>query len=414
MLRAAGTLVVCTLLLLLACAVNPEESPGGWYQGNTHTHTLWSDGDGSPDQVAAWYRDHGYHFLVLSDHNVLAEGERWFAVSADDSGRLSESHVADLIANFGEDAVVTRDVAQGREMRLPTLTELRARFEKPEEFLFVPGEEITTSWRREGEKPVDYAVHVNAINTETLIPPPRGASVVDVMNQCVDAVVEEGRAAGRPVLAHVNHPNFGWGISWEDLARVKNDRFFEVLNGHRGVRNHGDGEHPGTEEMWDLANVLRLCEFDLPLLYAVATDDAHHYHGKATAQPGRGWIVVRAAELSGNALVTAMQAGDFYASTGVTLADVARDPVGEEGEYRVTIEAEEGVVYTTRFVGTRVTAEGPGEVGEVLAETTANPAVYRYRGDELYVRATVVASREHPNPFAAGDRETAWTQPVGR
>ena len=40
-----------------------------WWKGNTHTHTLNSDGDSSPGEVSHWYRDHGYDFLVLSDHN---------------------------------------------------------------------------------------------------------------------------------------------------------------------------------------------------------------------------------------------------------------------------------------------------------------------------------------------------------
>ncbi len=47
-----------------------------WYKGNTHTHTLNSDGDSTPDEVARWYREHGYQFLVLSDHNFLTERRR--------------------------------------------------------------------------------------------------------------------------------------------------------------------------------------------------------------------------------------------------------------------------------------------------------------------------------------------------
>ena len=103
-----------------------------------------------------------------------------------------------------------------------------------------------------------------------------------------------------------------------------------------------------------------------------------------------------------------MERGDFYASTGVVLNDVHAD--GER--YRVDIAAEPEVTYTTRFVGTRRTAAGIGPVGEVLLETTANPAVYGFQGDELFVRAVVVSSRPHPDPNAAGDLETAWTQPA--
>ena len=53
-----------------AAQASPADSRR-WYKGNTHTHTLNSDGDSAPDDVAKWYREHGYRFLVLTDHNVL-------------------------------------------------------------------------------------------------------------------------------------------------------------------------------------------------------------------------------------------------------------------------------------------------------------------------------------------------------
>src|SRR3954451_9973397 len=64
--------------------VPPLVSHGGprWYKGNLHTHSLWSDGDDFPEMIADWYKRQGYHFLALSDHNVLSEGERWLDVPA--------------------------------------------------------------------------------------------------------------------------------------------------------------------------------------------------------------------------------------------------------------------------------------------------------------------------------------------
>ena len=41
-----------------------------WYKGSLHAHSTESDGDESPENVARWFRDHGYDWLVLSDHNV--------------------------------------------------------------------------------------------------------------------------------------------------------------------------------------------------------------------------------------------------------------------------------------------------------------------------------------------------------
>ena len=65
--------------MAFASAVGPvssrsqtSEKPSlSWYKGNTHTHTLNSDGDSTPDEVVRWYREHGYNFLVLTDHNFV-------------------------------------------------------------------------------------------------------------------------------------------------------------------------------------------------------------------------------------------------------------------------------------------------------------------------------------------------------
>src|SRR5258707_11461266 len=51
--------------------------PTQYWKGNLHTHSLWSDGDDFPEMIADWYKQHGYHFLALTDHNVFAEGEKW-------------------------------------------------------------------------------------------------------------------------------------------------------------------------------------------------------------------------------------------------------------------------------------------------------------------------------------------------
>lgn len=237
-----------------------------------------------------------------------------------------------------------------------------------------------------------------------------GDSVTETLQNNVDAVNAQGERTGREVLTHVNHPNFGWALSPEDVAAVKGARFFEVYNGHPGVNNHGDEEHPDTGRIWDIALTLRLTELDLGLLYGLATDDAHHYSewGPGHANPGRGWVMVRARGLDPGGLIRALQAGDFYSSSGVVLEDVRR-----WGDHIVVeVAAEPGVTYTTRFIGTRRSGEHTGPVGEVLQESTGERAVYRFRGDELYVRAEIVSSRPHPNPHAEGDLERAWVQPV--
>lgn len=375
---------------------------GHWYRGNTHTHTLWSDGDAAPEHAIEWYAQNGYDFLVLSDHNILQDVEKWFPVAP--GGRLTPEQVEGLRDRFGQGWTTLRFTSTGAtEMRLKTLDELRERFES-RSFLLVTGEEVTDQF--EG-KPV----HINAVNTSALLGPQGGSSVLDTIQRNLDAIDAHGEQTGRPTLGHVNHPNFGWGITAAELASIRGEHFFEVYNGHRSVRNEGDADHPSLEAMWDHALTVRLTTTG-ELLYGLATDDAHnHFDADGHSVPGRGWVMVNAPRLNGDAIVEAMRRGDFYASSGVELGSIEHD----DGAYRIGIRAKPGVSYQTAFIGTRLDPDGePGPEGEVLAVSEQNPAVYTYDGTELYVRARVVSGEFHPRPYRQGDWQTAWTQPVSR
>jgi hypothetical protein len=370
-----------------------------WWKGNTHTHTLWSDGDAAPELSAAWYKQHGYHFLVLSEHNVQLEGERWVKVGTG-KGEASPAQVQALVERFGAKQVEWREREGGNEMRLRTLEELRARFED-RGFLFIQGEEIT-----DAIGPKRAPLHHNSMNHSHVIRPVGGDSMREAMEKTLLAVEEAARRTGKPMLAHLNHPNFHWAVTPDDVAHVLGERYFEVYNGHRGVRNHGDAVHAGTEAIWDYVLTLRLAKLGGDVLYGLATDDAHNYHEQgATATPGRGWIWVRSEQLGADAIVRAMQAGDFYASSGVKLEDVVATPES----LGVRVAAEEGLTYVTKFIGTR---KGGDVTGEVLQRRVGASADYRFDGTELYVRAVVVSSRRHPNGYDPDDFETAWTQPV--
>ena len=394
--------------LLLATATATTDDPGverdgpRWLKGNTHTHTLWSDGDAPPESAVAWYVDRGYHFLVLSDHNLLQTGERWFDIS--DDGRLTPAKVEAVSDRFGEDWTELRGQGDDRSMRLRTLDELKARLDRPDRFVLIPGEEVTSAYRM-------AQVHINAINLDDTLPALRGDSVQGTIQDNLDAIEAWGREKGRPVLAHLNHPNFQKSLAASNIAKMKGDAFFEVYNGHRSVENERIGRRPSTDEMWDLALVAKLVEGagGGGMVYGLATDDAHdHYPTGTVSIPGRGWVMVRSDRVEPDAIVRAMLAGDFYASTGVTLADIRAD----EERLVVDLAPADGESLVTEFIGTRLVDGEPGPVGVVLSRSRANPAVYEFAGDELYVRARVASDRSHPRPYREGDVVMAWTQPV--
>lgn len=305
---------------------SPPPKRLNWYKGNTHTHTTNSDGDSTPDEVTRWYREQGYNFLVLTDHNFLTKVES-----------LNALHGAD------------------------------------EQFIVIRGEEVSDKFNNK-------SVHVNALDVERIVEPQGGKTLLETIQRNVNAIRE---ARGVP---HINHPNFGWVISADELKQVENNKLFEIFNGHPHVNNYGGGGRPGLEEMWDA--VLTSGK----LLYGIAVDDAHVFKrpwDRRAPRPGQGWVVVRAEKLSPATILEAMERGDFYSSTGVELTDYQAD----EKSITITVREEGSTKYRVRFIG---------RGGRVLSEAITNPAIYQFRGDEGYVRAKIIDS----------NGKTAWTQPV--
>ncbi|MCR9198802.1 MAG: hypothetical protein NXI04_09175 [Planctomycetaceae bacterium] len=390
-----------------------------WFRGNMHTHSLWSDGDDYPEMIARWYRDRGYQFLVFTDHNVLHTGERWIDVNRNRAGQPA---LDKLRAAFG-DWTQTREVDGRQEVRLKTFDEVFERLATPGEFLLIQGEEITDRFK-------NAPIHLCATNLSELLPPMHGESVQDVMQQNINAAVARRERTGQKTLVHLNHPNFGWAVTAEQLMHVVGENFFEVYNGHPSVRNLGDATHASTERMWDIINTWRLAKLDLPFLYGLATDDGHNYHRQQSgkgSQPGRGWVVVLAEKLDPDSLVDALEAGHFYSSSGVELQSVRF----ESGRLSVMVKPAEGVDYTIQFIGTKkdfddtttpasddeakatgLTRVYSQQVGQILSEVKGTSASYQVTKDDLYVRAVVTSSRPHPNPAEAGEWERAWIQPV--
>ncbi len=420
-------------------SVRPPTAPQ-WFKGNLHTHSLWSDGDDYPEMIADWYKQQGYHFLALSDHNVLQEGQRWLELKppAVIAGELVQRGGGEVLqkylTRFGADWVQQREVGGRQEVRLKPLDEYRSLLEEPGRFLMIPSSEISSSWKRPKTATTPEQggpVHINVTNPRDFIASVPGDNAVTIMQQTVDAVLAQRERTGQPMFPHINHPNFVWGITAEELMQVKGERFFEVYNGHPRVHNEGDATRLSTDTMWDVLLTKRLTELNLGVMFGIGVDDSHNYHqqGLGRSNTGRGWVMVRARHLTAESLIAALEAGDFYATSGVTLRDVQREP----GRLAVEIEAQPGVTYVTRFIGTRRNYDPRSElvpapagqpiatlphrrysddVGVVLAEVKGPRAEYRLKGDEIYVRAKIVSSQVKVNGSIAEEFETAWTQPV--
>ncbi len=223
-------------------------------------------------------------------------------------------------------------------------------------------------------------VHINGFGISRTVEFVEIDEVVPRIQANVDAILDAGG------IASLNHPNFRWGFNHEHITQVTGPALMEVYNAG-GLTKNSDGApgKPSCEEIWD--KVLTTGQ----RIYAIATDDAHTYDEFTLekANPGRAWVYVRATDLTEDTVLEALSSGNFYASTGVALADLDIS----SGSVSLAIEPDGTQQFTTRFFG---------KGGTVLLEDSGMRPSYSIRGDEGYVRATVLSS--------SGAR--VWTQPL--
>jgi hypothetical protein len=141
-----------------------------------------------------------------------------------------------------------------------------------------------------------------------------------------------------------------------------------------------------VEKMWDMLLT------GGKRIYGMAVDDAHHFNGEFApnrANPGRGWVMVRAPRLDGDNIVKSLETGTFYSSTGVVIDDI----IFNAKQIIIKIRQQSDFKYRTEFIG---------EDGQILAVSEEINPVYTLKKAQKYVRAKVYDSMG----------AVAWVQPV--
>lgn len=248
-----------------------------WLKGTTHAHARASGDSSEPAEgVIAWYERHQYDFVVLTDHNRVSE----LGPTNDTRGQ-----------------VTLRDPNAG--------------------LIVFAGIELThnpVGCLPIGDPSGNCRIHVNLLGP-TARPAGRiewaerrSHFRIDMYNA---ALAEQSRLGGIP---QINHPQWLWGMTPDllvELAR-RGMPLLEIANTAFSKWNAGDAAHPSTQALWDAALVRGAT------LWGTASDDAHDYRGDGKYPPGGGWVMVRARR-EPRAILDALAAGRFYASTGVVL-----------------------------------------------------------------------------------------------
>lgn len=224
---------------------NPFVAPGHWFKGSLHVHSTASDGERTPEEVLSWYRSRGYHFVALTDHDVLS----------------------------------TPQVIAG-------------------DFITLGGIEV------EGIDPVSGLYHLIGLGAERA--PDVGVREVFPLQEAVRRVADVSR------LVALAHPYWSGQMS-RDLLDMEGCFALEVYNGGCEV----DDCKGYSNVHWDdlLAAGRRL--------WGLAVDDAHWRTEDRDA--GLGWVWVKAPELTAEAILTSLEQGAFYASSGPEIHDVTLD-----------------------------------------------------------------------------------------
>ncbi len=321
-----------------ATPVEPPAQPAEevWLKGSTHVHARPSGDSSEPiGKVIEWYEQHGYDFIALTDHNKVT------------------------VAPAAKRLIV------------------------------LPGIELThnpSGCLPEGDKSKKCRIHVNVLGVTA-----RPAGKIEWAERhshertdMYQAAIREASALGGKVI-QINHPQWYWGMTGGLLADLaqRGAKLVEVENVQFDTWNAGDATHPSTSALWDAALAAGAT------IWGVASDDAHDYedhHGKYP--PGGGWVVVKARR-DPQAILDALVAGHFYASTGVVLARAEVDA----GELVVEVAPGEPGSSTIEWIEN-------GKRADTVRARSARRAVPQ----SGYVRAVVTRD----------DGKRAWVEPARR
>lgn len=322
------------------------------FKANLHTHTNLSDGALSPEVVADLYYRHGYQVLALTDHEFIVDH--------------SDLNREDFLLLTGYELQIVDESVRPRKMS-QRCCHLCMISKDPHEYVQVYF------------NPESYDL-LRLCKKHELIPSIKSAGVRPEIKIYSREVIEDvvKTAVKNNLLVAFNHPTWSLENDYDNYAYLDGIYAMEIYNNDCSKIGL-DEYNPSVYDRILRSGVKTGC---------IATDDAHE--AKPLGDPGcdlfGGWTMIHAEQLSYEAVIRALEKGDFYASTGPGI----RELYLEDGVMHISCSDAKRISFTT---GTR-------RAGTVFAEEgkTVNEASYAVQPDDVYVRVTVTdACGNHAN-----------------
>ena len=315
---------------------------GRFYKVNLHCHTDLSDGSQTPEEVKRLFLEKGYSAVAFTDHEIML----------DHSDLSDDSFIALTGYEYGFDLC--------KKNPFPTLYEGEARtmdhyvkvhmnlYSKDPHDIRMVCCDLNYIWGN-SKKYLDRAEYVGDPHYKRIYS-------LDGVNEVIAA------ARGRDMLVVFNHPN--WSMNSGEFCRgLKGLTGLEIINGGADLDSDLDDVPFIYQEMMRAGQ----------RIVCVAGDDNHEPFGC-----GRAWTMVKAESLSYENLISGIERGNCYASSGPEI----RELYVEDG--CVTVRTSEAVGIWLSTVGRRT--------GRKLRDTDGKPvteAVFRLDPNDVTFRITV-------------------------
>ena len=324
---------------------------GNRFKANLHCHTMFSDGDKTPEEIKRIYLSAGYSIVAYSDHNILVDhselnDDRFLAMIATEYNVTKET---DGHGPFHPSYHINFFPRHAHTVRLPAFDP---------SYIFGKSKERMRAEQKYIGSP-DYKRSYENVQ-----------EMLDIFRK-------------NDFIAMLNHPTWS-GQTAADYMNL--DSFFAVE-----LYNHGcytEGYQEVNDHLWD------------ELLWAgkrvfgTATDDNHNHYPEGTPawDSCGGFTVIQADELTQESVVAALEAGKFYASRGPLFESIVLE------NDILTVETSP-VVKITISTGNRRARPAYPEAGKTtMTSATFDLSTLR----KSYVRLTI--EDEHGLQ--------AWSQPI--
>ena len=403
-----------------------------WKKGALHIHTIWSDGNALPEIVINTYKNKGYDFVCLSDHNVFQEDEHaWIQVVKENvwPGSYYRDVFEDDMKLALPAPIDKKQLGLRTFVRMKTYKELKKEWEIPGKFLVVPGNEISIPIQNYGKEERGYYLHYNLFNIAANVPVPQHGSLEELTGEVIEIFNKHNNNNGSFLM--LNHPFWrSWDVDPFILINHAEIKLFEICNS--GSSYVPENWICSPDKYYDFVLAHRLTAGN-GLVYVTATDDSHYFRPdqyNTILSPNKSWVVVNCRnEFTAENITKSMLEGDFYASCGVMLEDVSF----ENGTLNVKVEAEEGVNYRIDFISTKkdfdrsieykeytlerseLNREFPlirEDIGIIVKSVSGTSASCKITDDDLYIRAVITANKKvRVSQNLYPTYQCAWTQP---